>query len=244
MGKIYKKSKSDANNYECLLKMFNNSTIPENEKLYHLGLFVKRQPLSRFLFMYEIYKRIVNIHGVIFEFGVRWGQDLVWYENFRGIFEPYNYNRKIVGFDTFTGFPGVSDYDINSEIGEFSVSKGYEDELWEILSLHNENNPVSNINKCELIKGDAIVTVEKYLNDHPETIIAYAYFDFDNYEPTKICLNLCKNHFVKGSVIGFDEVNHPDFPGETVALKEIFSLNDIQLERMPFSPTQSYFVLK
>ena len=83
MGKIYKKSKSDANNYECLLKMFNNSTIPENEKLYHLGLFVKRQPLSRFLFMYEIYKRIVNIHGVIFEFGVRWGQDLVWYENFR-----------------------------------------------------------------------------------------------------------------------------------------------------------------
>ena len=29
-----------------------------------------------------------------------------------------------------------------------------------------------------------------------------------------------------------------------LALKEIFSLNDIQLERMPFSPTQSYFVLK
>ena len=95
MGKKVIKSNKDSTNYESLLKMFKNSTIPDNEKLYHLGLFIKRQPMSRFLFMYEIYKRIVNIHGVIFEFGVRWGQDLVWYENFRGIFEPYNYNRKI-----------------------------------------------------------------------------------------------------------------------------------------------------
>ena len=244
MKKIYKNTKSDTTNYESLLRMFNNSTIPENEKLYHLGLFVKRQPMSRFLFMYEIYKRIVNVHGVIFEFGVRWGQDIVWYENFRGIFEPYNYNRKIVGFDTFTGFPSVSDHDINSKLGEFSVTKGYEDELEEILSLHNENNPIPNIIKCELIKGDATVTVEKYLNKHPETIISFAYFDFDNYEPTKVCLKLCKDHFVKGSIVGFDEVNHPDFPGETLALKEVFGLNDIQLERMPFSPTQSFFVFK
>jgi len=244
MSNIIKGNNFDKENYSELLKAFNDSTIPENEKLYHLGLFTKRQPMSRFLFMYEVYKRIINVHGVIFEFGVRWGQDLAWYENFRGIFEPYNYNRRVVGFDTFEGFPSVSDYEINSKAGDFSVTKGYENELDQILSIHNDNNPVSHIKNYELIKGDAIITTEQYLKDHPETIISFAYFDFDIYEPTKVCLELCKNHFVKGSIIGFDEVNHPDWPGETVALKEVFGLNNIKLERIPFSPTQSFFVVE
>jgi len=239
-----KQNDFDVTNYESLLKMFNSSTIPDNEKLYHLGLFTKRQPMSRFLFMYEVYKRIINVHGVIFEFGVRWGQDLAWYENFRGILEPYNYNRRVVHFDTFEGFPSVSDYESNSKTGDFSVTKGYENELEKILDIHCENNPIGHMKKHELIKGDATVTVEKYLKDHPETIISFAYFDFDIYEPTKVCLDLCKNHFVKGSIIGFDEVNHPDWPGETVALKEIFGLNNIKLERVPFSPTQSFFVVQ
>jgi len=239
-----KQNNFDVTNYASLLDMFNNSTIPQNEKLYHLCLFTKRQPMSRFLFMYEVYKRIINVHGVIFEFGVRWGQDLAWYENFRGIFEPYNYNRRVVGFDTFEGFPSVSDYETNSKAGDFSVTKGYENELEKILSIHSENNPISHMKKHELIKGDATVTVEKYLKNHPETIIAFAYFDFDIYEPTKVCLDLCKDHFVKGSIIGFDEVNHPDWPGETVALKEVFGLNNIKLERIPFSPTQSFFIVQ
>jgi hypothetical protein len=239
-----KQNNFDVINYESLLEIFNESTIPENEKLYHLGLFTKRQPMSRFLFMYEIYKRIIDVHGVIFEFGVRWGQDLAWYENFRGIFEPYNYNRRVVGFDTFEGFPSVSGYEANSKAGDFSVTKGYENELERILSIHSENNPISHMKKHELVKGDATITVEKYLKEHPETIISFAYFDFDIYEPTKVCLELCKNHFVKGSIIGFDEVNHPDWPGETVALKEVFGLNNIKLERVPFSPTQSFFVVQ
>lgn len=42
------------------------------------------------------------------EFGVRWGQNLALFESFRGIYEPYNYNRKIVGFDelNYNKFPG------------------------------------------------------------------------------------------------------------------------------------------
>ena len=32
-----------------------------------------------------------------------------------------------------------------------------------------------------------MVTLRKYLDDHPETIVALAYFDFDLYEPTRKC---------------------------------------------------------
>ena len=43
--------------------------------------------LSRVLFFYEIYKKIINTHGIIVEFGVRWGQTLSILSALRGIFD-------------------------------------------------------------------------------------------------------------------------------------------------------------
>src|SRR3972149_10486773 len=85
---------------ENFFDLYRNCPIPEEEKLNHLGLFLKRQSMSRIIFMYELYKKIIDVHGVIIEFGVRWGQNLALFESFRGMLEPYNYNRKIIGFDS------------------------------------------------------------------------------------------------------------------------------------------------
>lgn len=225
-----------------MLDLFNNSPIPDEQKLFHLGLFIKRQDMSRLILMNVLYKKIINVHGSIFEFGVRWGQNMALFESFRGMYEPFNYNRKIVGFDTFSGFPSVSDKDKEGFAieGDMAVSQSYEIYLDKLLKCHEEQSPISHIKKFELIKGDATVTFKKYLEEHPETIIAFAYFDFDIYEPTKICLELCRDRFVKGSIIAFDELNHPDWPGETIAVREILGLNNIRLQRMPYNPTVSF----
>lgn len=236
---------TDKLNYEKFLNLFQECPIPDNEKINNLTLFIKRQSMSRLVFMYEIYKKIINVHGVIVEFGVRWGQDLALFESFRGMLEPFNYNRKIIGFDTFEGFPSVSTKDnlnLNKK-GDMHVTKNYDAYLEEILQSHENASPLSHIKKYEMIKGDARVTFKKYLDEHPETIIAFAYFDFDIYEPTKICLELCRDRFTRGSVIGFDELNHPDWPGETLALKEILGLDKVRIERIPFMPTASFIIL-
>ena len=81
-----------------------DSPIPDEEKLSQVGLFMKRQELSKILFFNELYQQILNVHGIIIEFGTRWGQNLTTLSNLSGIYEFYNYNRKIVGFDTFSGF--------------------------------------------------------------------------------------------------------------------------------------------
>ncbi len=232
----------DRENYEQFLKLFSTSPIPDNEKLYHLGLFIKRQPLSRILFLYELYKKILNIQGIIVEFGVRWGQDLTLFQSFRGMLEPFNYTRKIIGFDTFSGFPSVSSNDkveLTSE-GDMGVSDNYESVLESIMEAHETASPLHHMKKFELIKGDASLTFKKYLEDHPESIIACAYFDFDIYEPTRNCLELLKDRLTKGSIIGFDEINHPDWPGETVALREVLGLSNYSIRRFPFMPTASY----
>lgn len=217
-------SSVELENRNKLNHLFKNCPIPENERLTNSGLFVKRQDLTKQLFFNDLYSKIINVHGVIMEFGVRWGQNLVTLNNLRGIHEPFNYSRKIIGFDTFSGFENVSEKDGTHEIikkGAFSVTDDYDKYLEEILDYHEKECPVSHVKKNTLIKGDAVVMLEKYLKEHPETIIAFAYFDFDVYEPTKKCLELIKPYLTKGSIIGFDELNDPQFQEKQLLLKKV-----------------------
>lgn len=232
---------------EAFLGAYRSNPIPAGEQLSNTGLFTKRQDLSKALFFNEIYQHIVGVHGVMMEFGVRWGQNLVTLNNLRGIYEPYNYSRKLIGFDTFEGFASVSSKDGDHEViekGAFSVTKGYEEYLKGVLAYHEQECPLSHIQKNILVKGDATVMLKKYLKDHPETIISFAYFDFDIYEPTRRCLELIRPHLTKGSVLGFDELNDPQFPGETVALKEVLGVHNISLKRNRFSGIQSYCIIE
>lgn len=232
---------------EKFFELYTDAPIPPNEQLMNLGLFTSRQLMTRILFMHELYKKIIDVHGIIVEFGVRWGQNLALFESFRGIYEPYNYNRKIVGFDTFEGFKSLDEKDGYNEIikeGAYSVSDDYEQYLSEVLDYHESESPISHIKKYDLIKGDATIEIHKYLKKHPETIIALAYFDFDIYKPTRECLKAIKSHLTKGSLVGFDELNYEKFPGETLAFKEVFELDQYAIKRMPFSPLQSYIVIE
>jgi hypothetical protein len=226
---------------------FKRCPIPPNELLTNLGLFLSRQTLSRILFMHELYRQIIEVHGIIIEFGVRWGQNLALFSSFRGMYEPFNYSRKIIGFDTFAGFPTVTPQDGNDPVateGAYGVTQEYESYLEAVLAYHERESPLSHIKKYELIKGDATLTLQNYLHAHPETIVALAYFDFDLYEPTKKCLALIKNHLTKGSVLGFDELGLPAFPGETVAMKEEIGLSRYAIRRSPLNPWSSYAVVE
>src|SRR5438552_13416378 len=92
-------SQSEKDIERMLYEHFKAVALPADELLPNLGLFITSKSLSRVLFFYEIYRKIVNTHGVIMEFGVRWGQTLALLSALRGLFEPFNRHRKIVGFD-------------------------------------------------------------------------------------------------------------------------------------------------
>jgi len=231
-------------NRDRLTAQLRNSPIPNNEILDHLGVYMTRQTLSRINFMQKMYEMIIPISGVIMEFGVRWGQNLSIWSALRGIHEPYNYSRTIVGFDTFDGFPTVHPKDGNLvAMGDYAVADNWKDELEKIMEFHEKNAPIPHKKKFELVQGDATKTFPKYLERHPETVVALAYFDFDLYEPTKECLKHLMPYITKGSVIVFDELNCPDFPGETVAVREALGLSKYSLRREPNTPLASYIVV-
>ena len=229
------------------INMLLNSPIPKDQLLSNLGLYLNSKNLSRIIFFNEIYKKIIKIPGVIMEFGTRWGQNPALFASLRGMYEPFNRHRKIIIFDTFEGFPKISKQDGKSDLmkkGQLSLTKNYHKYLEEIMNIQENDNPINHIKKFEIYKGDAPTQLKKFLKKNPQSIISLAYFDFDLYKPTKDCLSIIKKRLIKGSVLGFDELNDPDSPGETTALMEVFDMNKIRLKKLPYVSRVAYFEIE
>lgn len=230
-----------------MLNMLEQAPMPKDQLLSNMGLFLNSKNVSRILFMDHIYKQVVDVPGVVMEFGVRWGQNMSLFAALRGIYEPFNRHRKIIGFDTFEGFPSVAEQDGESDMiyqGNLAVTENYDQYLSQVMQCQENDNPLAHITKFEICKGDATSQLTEYLQRNTETIVGLAYFDLDLYEPTKHCLELLKPRLVKGSVLGFDELNDPDSPGETIALLESFGLNNIRLKRYRYASRVSYFIVE
>ena len=242
-------SKKEKKNRDQLIKLFKQWPSSDEFKMRNLGLFQNRINLMRILFMNELYQKTINVTGDIMEFGCRWGQNLSLFLNFRGIYEPYNMQKKIIGFDTFSGFPSLSKHENKgnkklAKLGAFSTTSNYEKYLNEILDYQTSESPASHFKRHELIKGDASKTIKKYLQSNQQTLISLAYFDMDIYKPTKDCLKAIKPYLTKGSIIGFDEPNSKDFPGETIAIKEIFGKINFKLHQSKFSAGSGYLIIE
>lgn len=241
------RSKKGSDLSKKLEKLFEECPIPDEQVLSNLGLFLHPKDLSRLLFMDHIFRLIVDVQGIVMDFGTRWGTNMAVFSSLRNIHDPINKLRSIVGFDTFTGFPKITPEDGNTEVmgvGRVAVTKNYLKYLEQILDIHNQIEPLGHIKKYEICIGDANKEIIKFFSRRPETIVALAFFDLNLYEPTKNCLKAIKPRLVRGSVVAFDEVNDPTCPGETQALKEVFGLNNIRLKRFPRASRTSYFVIE
>jgi len=229
-----------------ILELLENSGMPDGDMLQNLIMFTNRIYLADYLFINHLYEQLLPVHGVIAEFGVKWGKNLALLTMLRGIYEPFNYTRMILGFDTFEGFAEIhvkDGKDIGAVKGNLSTGLPYVQRLEELLNLHESISPVNQIKKHELIVGDASVTFPEYLKAHPEAIFALVYLDMDLYQPTRDVLANLEGHVTKGSIIAFDEAVSPRWPGETIALKESWLCGQ-RLRRVPWNPAPSYIVVE
>lgn len=230
-----------------LERLYRESPLPLDELLVNPGLYIRSSVLAKMLYIDEIYRASLGVPGIVMEFGAWWGQNLVLFANLRAVYEPYDYARKIIGFDTFTGYtapaPQDGDNDLVAE-GRYSVTPGYVDYLTSLMDYHETENTMGHVTKYELVAGDASAETARYLKRHPETIISLAYFDMQLYEPTKACLEAIKPHLVKGSVIAMDELNSEEFPGETIAFNEAIGLDTYPIHKSRYLPDRTYFIVE
>jgi len=226
--------------------IFNHSKCPTNEKLKNFSKYVRRQVIARFFAQYEIFKKQITVKGSVIECGIHHGGGIMSWAKISSILEPYNYHRKIIGFDTFSGFPSVSEIDKvnpNAKKGMFSEEYDIYNELTDVIKEYDNNRFINHIAKVELIKGDAIITIPNYINKNKHLIVSLLFLDFDLYEPTIVAIEQFLPRMPKGSIIAFDEVNNEHWPGETLALLEKFDLNKYKLECFEFEPNISFIQL-
>jgi hypothetical protein len=240
------KSHSEKDSQQKLLSLFQKNTILEEEALDNLHVFLKRQKLSRILFLNEIYQQILPLPGIIVQCGVRWGGDLVTLLSLRGIYEPYNYSRRILGFDTFSGLKGCTEKDQGSWVvadGQYNVVANYAETLAEILAAHEGLAPLSHIPKHELFIGDVMDTLPKFEECYPGEQIALLYLDMDIYQPTKFVLERSIERLMPGSIVVFDEFGDRRFPGEAQAYRELAARCHLQMQRSPLSTVTAYGIV-
>jgi hypothetical protein len=215
---------------------FEASSVSIEDRLAAFPRFVDRSSLSRFVVRYEIFKRIAGVQGSIVECGVHNAAGLFTFANLSVLLEPFNHRRRVIGFDTFAGFPSVSERDDGSahaRIGGYAGSP--EEEILEAIELFDGHRPLAEIPKVHVVAGDFLTTGPAFVEANPHLVVSLLYLDFDLLEPTAKALELFLPRMPAGAIVAFDEVNCAEWPGETQALLRSINLRRLRLERMPIT---------
>jgi len=215
-------------------------------KLENFPKYVRRQNLTRFLALYEIFKLIQPVKGSIIECGVNHGFGTMSWAKFSAILEPVNLMRRIYGFDTFEGFPGVSEKDRSASsqhVKEGDLAADVHDELTQLVEIYDSTRFIGHVNKVQLVRGDATKTIPAFVEENPHLLVSLLYLDFDLYEPTKVALEHFLPRMPKGAVVAFDELDNPLWPGETLAMLETHAKRPLRIERLDFDPYIGFAIL-
>lgn len=225
----FEKRKLFADKYHDLAPLFIADNWP---------LFAGVVNIGRFLAIYDLVKRVVNLPGHFCELGCYNGTNLAYLAKIVNILMPDSYTE-IIGFDSFEGlktFSNEKDPLINRTKIENSY-KGNVELLEDIIRLYELDESV------RLVKGDVQETVATFLQERKDIRFSFIYFDLDLYPPTKIAIELLYPHLLKGGIMVFDEYNVENWPGETSAVHDALG-NNVQIYRVPFTRQPTAYIVK
>jgi predicted O-methyltransferase YrrM len=129
-----------------------------------------------------------------------------------------------------------------AEVGDFQTSS--DDELIELLRVYDQDRFLGHIPKVQLIRGDASETIPEFVQQNRHLLVSLLFIDLDLYAPTKAALEHILPRMPKGSIVAFDELDNPIWPGETEALLEKMQLNRLKIQRLEWDPYIGFAVLE
>ncbi len=116
--------------------------------------------------------------------------------------------RRVYGFDTFEGL--VEDWQVDDQVlfkqGTFALSEPLAQRSMRDtgVTLH-DGVPATLGRKIQFVKGSTYETLAPFLADRPDAPIRLFHMDLDTYESCLHALETCKDRFIEGSILVFDE---------------------------------------
>lgn len=220
--------------FKPLNKMKKNPYFYENN--FYLKSDISR--LSKLIAHYEIYKKIQNVKGDIFEFGVFKGVSLIRFLSFINLFEKKN-KRMVYAFDSFGNFP------TNEFKSDNRFAKHHDLKIGSSISKYNLEKYLNKkkIKNFRLIKGDICETLPKFLDKNRNFKISLLHLDVDVFKPTNLVINYLFKKISKNGIILIDDYLH--VKGATKAINNFLKKNKkLKIEKLKFKNRPSYIIKK
>lgn len=228
-----------------IAEIFDSSPDDLPTRLANLTRYARRAQVTRFAALYELFKLALPVKGSIVECGVFRGASFMTFAQLSAALEPTNLTRRIYGFDSFGGFPQVSEADRpeTTEVRAGDLAADSYDELNRLLEVYDTDRFLGHLPKARLIRGDVTETIPAFVAENPHLVISLLFLDLDLYEPTRVALKEFLPRLPRGAVLAFDELDNPLWPGETSAVLDEVGLNRLELRRFDFDPYIGYAVM-
>lgn len=214
---------------EALERLFDGTELTTFELVRNFPVVTPRYNIARFLAHYEIFKKIVDVPGVIIDLGVFRGASTFTWAKLCEIFCPTDIRKTVVGFDTFTGFPRIGIEDGPENPAQHVIPGGYfggssvEADLALAQEAMNYDRHLRHKNRIELVRGDVSETIPQFVASRGDGLrLALLNLDLDLYEPTRVALEQLVPRMSRGGIIVVDEYAVDTFGGETRAVDEYF----------------------
>ena len=214
---------------EALERLLASTELSTFDLFRNFPVVTPRYNIARFLAHYEIFKKIIDVPGVIIDLGVFRGASTFTWAKLCEIFCPTDIRKTVIGFDTFSGFPEIGVEDGPEDPQQDVVPGGYfggssvEADLDLAQEAMNHDRHLRHKNRIEFVKGDVCETIPRYVDEKGDGLrVSLLNLDLDLYEPTRVALDCFVPKMARGGVIVFDEYAIDTFGGETKAVDEYF----------------------
>jgi hypothetical protein len=243
-------SNFDVDVWRELERLILDGKLSSQDILENFMLFLRRVNFAKHLAHIEIFNKTADLPGSIVELGVFKGASFMTFLKLCDVHCAGDTLKKVIGFDTFSGFVRLDDKDGEENAQRDLVTGGFNGKhflpiLRAAIEVERVDSFIPRFNRAELIEGDVLETVPEYVRKNPGLRISLLHLDLDLYEPTRVALEHLYPRVVPGGVVLLDEYAMTGFPGESAAFDEFFRDKRPKLRKFPFISTPGgYFVKK
>lgn len=193
---------------------------------------------KRILEVNDIFQELIaiveknSVEGIFVECGFGYGRSFAVLSHYAN-----KLKRKIFGFDSFIGFPNVTQDDQS-----LNLPKNGD---WSVRTLEEANKYINGLGIFNSVRDYELIKIEfsaKTDNPIPKEKIALLHIDLDLYEGYKYALEIFYDQIPIGGIILFDEYNEDKWPGATKAVNEFLAIKNLTTSHLKNIKGKHYLV--
>ncbi|MFA5074977.1 MAG: class I SAM-dependent methyltransferase [Candidatus Babeliales bacterium] len=206
--------------------------IPKIDFIHQFPVFVGHVNLARYLFFYDLYKKVHELSGHIADIGTWKGSSFFFMSKLVRLFESYALTQ-VHGFDWFKGMQPSNNDDKNQE-GLYADCT-YENIL-KLIDLQQLND-ISIIHKLDITKD-----LDNFFKNNIHLRFKMVFIDCGIAQVLEKALEHFWPRLVNGGIIIMDHYNAECSPSESTILEKYIGKNHIQ--HLPYNRQPTAYVIK